>query len=205
MRLVIGIAVIFSVLSSVAVRASDAVAVFGLEFGKPFKANECPYKRLSKTLGVYGPPTTGICYQRMSDQDGGKRAPVLNAKVKLVWPYSLTPPPVAGSYAIASIVNGTLQGLSFDTSGVPLQDRDLALLTERFGEPAATAHPTREDGLGVKYQSIEAVWTLGNVSVIYASVVTSEDAGLVRVDSTNSPEAQQAALEKLAEVRPSAR
>jgi hypothetical protein len=182
---------------------ADSPTVFGMELQKPFVVPECPYKHLTKTLLEYWPPPTqGVCYQMTEDKDAGKPRPI-NDQVKLRWPDNGSPRLVIAYSATATIIDGNLEGIAFNTLGIQSQERDLTALKEKYGEPTQIANDTVQNGYAAKFSPIRASWTLGDIVVALDGAQSQVNSGLIRIETVQSMAARNAFFEKLHHSKPS--
>jgi len=181
--------------------AADSISVFDMPLECPFTVIECPYTHISKTAGYYNPPRSGICYESMNDSKKGAHAAIGNDTVKIVWTSS--PKIVSGAFGLAKIIDGNLEGVSFNTLGIVAQDRDLQLLSDKFGKPTQVNKLSMQNGYGAQFQSLSANWDLGDVLISYESAKNAIDSGLVIVDTLKGAADRKATLDRLSRNRPS--
>jgi hypothetical protein len=180
---------------------ADNSTVFGVELQKPFVMPECPIEHLGKNFNDYfPPPTIGVCYQMMDHKDAGKSRP-LNDMVKLRWPDKESPELVIGYSATANIIDGNIEGVSFNTLGIQSQDRDFNALKVKYGEPTQNTRGTMQNGYGATFNPIRASWTMGDI-VVSLDGAQSVNSGLIRVETLKSIAARNAFFEKLHQGRP---
>lgn len=177
--------------------AADRSTIFGMELQKPFTVHECPYAHITKKAGYYNQPTSDVCYELIGDDNAGKNQTIVTNTVKLVWP-SASKPTLVGNpfFAVGTVIDGNLEGVSFNTMGIQAQERDLQLLVDKFGEPTAQDQPTVQNGYGAKLQSVRAQWDVGDVVVSYDSAGSAGNSGLVHIDTLKSAASRKAALAK---------
>jgi hypothetical protein len=182
---------------------ADTSTVFGIELRKPFTVPECSFTRI-KSAGYYGPATNGPCYELIiGDDNKGKKLPVSTDRVMVTWPLGSMPKPMTGIYAIASIIDGTLEGISFNTLGIQSQERDLQMLTEKYGKPGSIDQPTMQNGYGAKFVAIRAQWNVDDIVVAFESAGGSSNSGIVHIDTLKGAADRKATLDKLAHSGPS--
>ena len=182
---------------------ADNSTVFGMELQKPFNIVECPYQHITKTMGIYNPPKNGVCYETIADAYEGKGKLPPDVTVRVTWPLGSIPIPVTGLYAIAKIIGGNLESLSFNTLGIKSQERDLQILSDKYGKPTAIDRAEMQNGFGAKFESIRTQWDFGDVVVSFDSSPSTFNSGLVRVETRKAIADTKAALEKLHQNRPS--
>ena len=182
--------------------SAAAMTVFDLPLQQPFALSECPYTHITKKAGYYNPPASGVCYQSTNDAIAGTHAAITNDTVKIVWK---TSPKLVSDpfFALGTIIDGNLEGVSFNTMGVQAQERDMDLLTAKFGTPSKVLKPTMQNGYGVQYVALNAEWRLEDIVVSYSSAMSSLTSGVVIVDTTKSAAARKATLERLTHGGPS--
>lgn len=166
--------------------------VFGLmKIGEPFTLAECP----SASYGGYKITVEKPCWKRIgasSDfrdkkkkkKDAPTTAPSpMNDTVFVTFPFDEQPALSSRSEIVVLIVDGALEGLGFNTSGIGNQEYVLAKLKEKYGEPSVYKPLTLQNRLGATFDALEAVWTFDNLIVRFSSAENSLDSGLVNIDS----------------------
>lgn len=189
---------VIAILAIAAVMPTPAAAadVFGMQLQAPFTVPECAFEKLGKSL-VYKLTQARTCYQRSRgidpSRDIGK--PLTTDTVEIKWqeyPRIVS----AGGYAFATVIDGNLEGLSFNTLGIISQDRDLQLLVEKFGQPTKLARPQLQNAYGAQYLGILASWDLDE-SISFESAV-SVNSGTVIIDTPKGEAFRKATLARYA-------
>jgi hypothetical protein len=180
------------------------LTVFEMQLQQPFAVPECPYTHITKTVGMYSGAQKAMCYELIGDVGAGKNTAITNDTVLIKWP-TMGAPRLLGApfFAMAKIMNGTLEGVSFNTRGIQSQQSDMQALSDKFGKPTSADQPSLQNAFGAKYQSVRAAWDFGEIVVSYDSAPSSVNSGLVIVDSLKSSADRKAVLEKLAHRGPS--
>lgn len=177
---------------------ADTGTIFGMGLHKPFAVPECRYTRLGKTSGYYIQLPDGACYELMSDKDpnAGKNAPIANDTVKIQWWVTVSPKLVAGN-AVATIMDGNLEGISFNTLGIESQERDMQLLIDKYGTPTVTNQQTLQNGYGAKFGAVRATWEIDDLVVSYVSASSRIDSGWICIESLRAAADRKVKLDKL--------
>jgi len=173
--------------------AADTHTVFDMQLHAPFAVNECTYKMIAKHK-YYNLPMNGACYQLTTDTDN-----VANATVQIQW--SSNPKLVSG-YALATVIDGQLEAISFNTLGMVSQSRDVQLLIDKYGAPTKSDHPIMQNGFGAVYQTLNAEWRFDDIVVSYISAIDSSH-GLIRVQTQKAVDQMNAVLAKYEHKGPS--
>jgi hypothetical protein len=179
---------------------ADTSTVFGMDLHKPFGVPECRYTRLGKTSGYYIQSLDSVCYELINENDpnAGKHAPISYDTVKIDWPIALKPQLVGGpGFALAKIMDGNLEGVSFNTMGIQSQERDLQLLIDKFGEPTVKNQQTVQNGYGAKFSAVRVSWEIDDLVVSYDSAPGSINSGLVHIESVRAAADRKAQMDKL--------
>lgn len=170
----LAIAIIATLLSSLAV-APDTV--FDVALAEPFSIPEC--KRSSIGYEYAG---KSVCFKRLFDRTKST-APVTDETVSIVFPLSETPPLLSGNTMTGLIMEGRLEGVGFNTRGIRNQDEVLAALKAKYGEPSGFDPHKVQNRMGASFDTFNALWTTPTLDVMYQSVTTTVDSGLVTVDT----------------------
>ena len=83
----------------------------------------------------------------------------------------------------ASVRDGILVGVRFDTTGVHEQDRVLNQLRDKFGQPTSFNREPMQNLLGMKFERYVAVWKGTQVYVEFNGVLDEIDYGLVSIET----------------------
>jgi len=166
--------------------------VFGLQLGEKFSLSEC-----AKDGMGYDLITNRLCFERYPTKEN-ENTPIDNATVLIRFPLSAKPEMLKDTAVAATLIEGKLEGLSFNTFGVSTQDEDLDRLKTKYGEPGDTKPLKVQNRFGASFNSVIAIWTLANLHVSFASAVTTLDEGLVIVDTDKGSERRSKALKEAA-------
>lgn len=196
------VAALLLVLVGLTAHASDTSTIFGMELQKPFVMPECPFERIGKNLFDYfPPPKIGVCYQMMDDKNAGKSRP-LNERVKLKWPDKGSPDLVSGYSAMAKIIDGNIEEVSFNTLGLVSQERDFNALKQKYGEPTESTKNAVQNAYGAQFLPIRASWVIGDITVTFDGAAGQTNSGLVRVATLKSIAETKVFLETLHQGKP---
>ena len=83
-------------------------------------------------------------------------------------------------------------GASFYTHGIKTQSYDLLALVEKYGEPTHQSSEVVQNRMGAKYDSITAVWSSPELTVVYSATWGDLDTGYVKVDMPAAAELRKA-------------
>lgn len=180
-----------TVCPSKGVSESSAPTVFGLPLGAQLSIPECDKKSYGYSIG-----TSKTCFERLSDKKT-ETSPVCNETVSIRFPTTKSPNIVKGSSLLALIIGGRLEGIGFNTYGYSSQDRDLAILVEKFGNPGLKVPQTVSNRLGAHFETFSADWSKPNVQITFEPVAGNLDSGLVNIDTTEGSEYRKKKLQEL--------
>jgi hypothetical protein len=88
---------------------------------------------------------------------------------------------MSGGTAIGLIVDGNLEGCTFNTRGVDAQAAVLEVLRQNFGEPGSYVRKQAQNVLGETFETLDATWTKPEADVLYRTVTSRLDTGLLNV------------------------
>jgi hypothetical protein len=143
--------------------------VFGIHLGEDFTIPECQ----QSIVGV-----ERLCFRRYS----WVRGP-LQGEIPIYFPENASPEMAAGP-VLALVVEGKTEGMRFYTLGARSADRNLSVLTSKYGKPSAD--PIREPvqtALGVKFDRIFAGWFFKDLTVILDSGSKKVNQGEITIDT----------------------
>lgn len=169
--------------------------VFGIPLGTKFEISECEKKIIGNSV-MYRLPKS-ICYERVG-LDDKKRAttPVVNEKVLIKFPISETPTITKNSAVLGIVLEGNLEGIGFDTTGVTGQTKVLNVLKQKYGEPTQFLPRKVQNRMGATYDVFDASWSLPELDILFQSVAGKIDSGLVVVDTKKGSEYRKQILQE---------
>ena len=164
---------------------SPDMTVFGLRLGEKFALPECAH--LKKMTG-YAENDFAPCYERFYDFGGPSQETIAptNEAIQILFPSGKAPSIMAGRKAIAQIVSGNLESISFNVMGLEFRDRDqvLSALTSKYGEPTTIQKEARQSSFNASVNALTIVWSFADLTVSLEDVVTDKiDSGLVNIDT----------------------
>lgn len=168
-------------------------AIFGLALGQPLALPECP--KIGAGAHIQYGYSKESCYQRTTNIaacsaliDGYARIefPVLSLPY---WAKSVT----------ARVVEGRIEGIRIYTSGIKGQKPALDALSEKFGKPSSSLNTEVQNRMGAKYQSLNSLWTVSDVSVVLIGTTGHLDDGEVEIATPIGHSAYAADAAKLEE------
>ena len=159
-------------IGTVAAHAADAAdaSVFGLTFGQPLRMPECE----RSVGGDYQVMTRHTCFQ---SRYGGKHT-------SIQFPFAQSPKIMAGDTITCILIEGNLEGIAFNTHGVSDSDRIFTELVNKYGKPSVIERPIVKNRIGAQFNSVDAVWSLPNLHVLFQGVASSIDSGIVYVQTS---------------------
>jgi hypothetical protein len=92
-------------------------------------------------------------------------------------------PEIASGDLRAQTIDGNVEFVRFDTAGLSTQDRVLAALKEKYGEPTQIEDVAVKNALGGEFSATSAKWVFGNLSVSFEAAVGRTDHGIVWIAS----------------------
>ena len=164
--------------------------VFGVPLGEQLQIHECGKKQLGG-LTMY-PPAAATCFERLGTQERlGATAPVENDSILIRFAATEAPAVMSGGAAIGLVVNGRLEGLTFNTRGADAQAQVMDTLKQSFGAPTSIAPKRVETGLGESFDSFDAAWKLPQAEILFRGVTSRVDVGLLSVASARGRDHRQ--------------
>jgi hypothetical protein len=176
--------------SNVASTDEPTPTVFGVPLGAPLQVSECVKKQLGG-LTMYS-PAAATCFERLGSQERVRpTAPVENDAILIRFAATEAPAVMSGETAIGLVVEGKLEGLTFNTRGIDAQAQVMDTLKQAFGAPTSIAPKLVENSLGQSFDSFDAAWTLPQVEILFRGVTSRVDVGLLSIDSARAREHRQ--------------
>ncbi len=166
----------------------------GVELGKKISIEECEKHKIGKKMIYTHVAKESACIEYPEFKDG--RAPNYY-RANIVFPIKDTLLRMSGSSAMAVVVDGKIEGLSFSTNGLSVQKYLFAELQEKYGKPTQLIPQTRMNGFGAKFETISALWMFSNMVVNYESVVNKIDTGSVDIYTNIGAKERSAELKKV--------
>jgi len=81
----------------------------------------------------------------------------------------------------ALILDGKLEGIEFETSGVTDQDVVMGELKQKYGKPAFVQRSAVANQMGGQFEVTDAVWIFSDLTVTFYAVVNRTDEGAVTI------------------------
>ena len=179
-----------AVLSGLASADEASPTVFGVPLGAQLQISECGKKDVGG-LTIY-PPAAATCFERLGTQERVRAtAPVENDSILIRFAAAEAPAVMSGGTGIGLVVNGRLEGLTFNTRGVDAQAQAMDALKQAFGEPTSIAPKLVENSLGQSFDSFDAVWKSPQVEILFRGVTSRVDVGLLSVASARGRDHRQ--------------
>jgi hypothetical protein len=181
-------ALLLALIGSCGNASADGITLFGVTLGAPFQVPECP-KKIVADATVYAVATATTCFERLGSPDRLSAAtPITNDAVLIRYALDDAPAVMSGGTSIAFIVDGLLEGWTFNTRGVEAQVQVLEVLRQSFGEPGTYARKQAQNVLGETFETFDATWVRPEADVLYRSVTERLDTGLLTVYTARARE-----------------
>lgn len=159
--------------------SAAALEVFGIPLSTALSLPECQYRQLEKTGALVsysrGP---ALCFQYI-----GLRplTPTAFPLLDLIFPIGDAPTYVARQRATILVIDGLVEGIEFDTTGISVQHSALSALKAKFGEPTKFEPKVLQNRMGAKYETFDAAWSLPNLEVNFYGTMSRIDSGEVSI------------------------
>lgn len=184
-------------------------SIFGvMNIGETFVLPECP----TASYGGYKITVEAACWKNIrsnydystakkkkkKDEPTAAPAPkAMTDNVYVAFPFAEQPTLSKNSDIIVLVVDGILEGVGFNTSGVSNQEFVLEKLKEKYGEPTVYNPIKVQNRLGATFDSIEAIWKFDNLIIRFNSTENDLESGLVNIDSPKGLKHRQDALDAI--------
>lgn len=167
---VLSLAALTGVTNAAETRAASApeeTAIFGITLNKPFSGfAECKFTVTGSKVAPVEYDRTGPgvnpCYQRQGKLIGSS-APLGTEQIMVKWPNSMRLPLAQSNFVSLRLIAGSVHSVTIFTGGMATYKADMAVLLEKFGNPART---TREARAG-EPDAVTAAWSVGGITVTY--------------------------------------
>lgn len=143
------------------------MSVFGFTLGEPVSLSKCP-------LPNYGENTCVWIREAF---------PPNEERIFITFALMEKPGISAESTIIGTLVNGNLEAVSFDTGGIDAAERVLVDLTKKYGKPSELRRPIMQNRMGARFRSVNAVWRLAQLQVIFYGAMNDIDSGKVYIQT----------------------
>jgi hypothetical protein len=177
---------------------SPDMTVFGLHLGEKLAIPECG--RLTKKSDIYAENVKAPCFERFAVPWAAKSkvvTPVVTESVMIIFPYAEQPTLSSSGKLMGQIVDGSLESIGFNTSGLSAQERTISSLKEKYGDPSKVLDETKQNAFGAKFDSPVAIWGFENLTVIYQATTDKIDSGMVNIDTKKGSDFRDASLKAL--------
>jgi hypothetical protein len=174
---------------------ADDLTIFGFPIAREISIPEC-----AKTSYGYVVLTSQVCIERLSPHrdEGG---PVVTETVLIHFPISEAPEIAKSLKMSGRIIDGKLEGVGFNTRGTEDANRVLAVLKEKFGEPDSIRPRVVRNRLGASFEAFDSEWKKQDVDILFESVRSSLDSGLVSIETTKRKDEKAKLLKELSKDR----
>jgi len=156
--------------------------VFGLHLGEKLSLPECTHLKKST---LYLENDGVVCFERsIAAWEKSKwSSPVFDETVMILFPFGRKPALASKYKIVGQVVEGNLESIGFNTSGITAQEQTLEGLTAKYGDPTKTVNETKQNAFGARFDSHVAVWEFDNLTVIFQGTTDRIDSGLVNIDT----------------------
>lgn len=154
--------------------------VMGIELGQPLTISECPIEFVYDHDSYITGGVTLPCITR--DDVKKARTPFGEGEEVFIAKSDL----VSGILGInAVIVGGKIEVLKLETWGRVAQQVLYAGFVQKYGPATTTTQDSTENGLGQKFDKINATWRFSNLSVSFEGITDKLDRGMITI-ATNA-------------------
>ena len=153
--------------------------VFGMLLGGRFTLGECPTDKRGR-YDKY--KSEGPCFTFLGREKKGETLEQ-NPKIVIEFPILQDLAPSRSSTILATVLNGRLEAISMSTHGVRTVDRDLKILTAKYGEPHQLQRRTVQTAGDGTFEAVSAFWVFEDLAVTYESAFGRLDLGLIMIDT----------------------
>lgn len=160
--------------------------VFGIRLGEKFSIPECEKSKVGLQLR-YKFSSDKLCFERNFNrvqESGG----IINDSVIVKFPISDAPQIMSSYEMFALVLDGNLEGIGFNTAGIRNAEMVLEKLKEKYGSPSTLVPKKVQNRLGASFDAFDAVWNLQDLVVLFQSVRSSLDSGLINIDTKKGRE-----------------
>jgi hypothetical protein len=174
--------------ATVVVAAAQDVSqksVFGFTIGKPVSLPECSRQVIGKSVFYYG-FTNFTCFG--SSNPKIEPSSISSDIYSIYFPVQDKPNLVSGTSIVMVILDGVLEGISFNTAGISTQDVTLTALKGKFGVPTEIKPLKVQNKLGASFDTFFASWALPGLIVQFSPTTGVLDSGLVEVQTPKAKE-----------------
>jgi len=160
--------------------------VFGIRLGEKLSIPECKRSNPKNLLpGYYDSLYTSAirCYERDDARTAKPNAPIVSARVDILFPTEEIPHSVTFFDSISGqVVDGNLEYVTIVTCGLDCQDAALGMLKEKYGQPSDLTEEDKENGYGAVFTSHLAVWSqFANLRVEFHGTRGHTDEGIIYI------------------------
>jgi hypothetical protein len=188
---------------------ANDTGIYGIVLLKPLTGfQECPIEDVPaklagyyKLLGQkrrYKSPQRNACYQHQNSKLMGQ-APTGTENLLIRWPDDKRPE-VCKSLCLSmgvTLINGVVQGLTIEMSGIRTPERDYELLEAKFGRPTVKEMKTVQNGMGATFEVLDVAWQRpGGVTVFFTGPTYELGSGMLRAVSSEEVAHSQAEAAK---------
>ena len=180
------------------VSATD-MTVFGIKLSEKFTLPEC------ERIGNFYNNNKSTCFKRDSIYSNNKKIlptePIITDEVEIDFPLSEVPTIASYGIVVATIINGNLEGISFNTSGISDNEYVFVKLKEKYGKPTVLIPTKTQNRLGATFNFYIASWKFDNLNVSFFGVLTTLDKGSVQINTKIGKEWRDKKLSEMSKDR----
>lgn len=164
--------------AGVAAPVDDIHTVFGIALGQPVTVPEC--RRERNYFDGYSLDEKN-CYKRPANFrdcsviSSGHATIELRVSELPIWIKS----PSIG----VRVINGNIETIKIKTRGIDYQEDIFAALTKKYGKPSYTQKANVKNKLGASFESMNATWKVGDVSIMFLGVAGLIDEGHIEIST----------------------
>lgn len=175
MKLALLMPIAFATINAAAVDLTMA----GIQLGANFPYPECEKIKIGASSS-YVIASTKTCFRdavQLPGDDGGFAATIVLA----IGSY---PRIVKNGWLTVLVTRkGRIAGVNFTTHGIDSQVQDIAVLTEKYGEPTSRSSEKVQNRLGATFDSSVLTWKSPDLTVSYFATVGQLDSGALFADT----------------------
>lgn len=171
-----------------AVATPQVETVFGIEVGKPLSAPECQKGR----WGFAEAPTSGMCWTGSESTTESPLGAVRSAHFK----FAPDAQPQIAINVEATLIDGNVERVEFQTLGTLAIPVVMDALRAKYGKPSAEKKVPVQNRMGATFESVEAEWLRGGLSIVYLGVTHQIDRGVVTIDTKRGNDLRQLELDE---------
>jgi len=194
-------------------QVSPELSLYGVKLRNNFELKECaiskfaaqsPAGKIISPGEKYNNPSAGHppCFRHRLYENKANPELESNAVVSIAWPLGEGPKIASHPAASVLVLDGVVHRVWIFTHGFDLQDRDVELLSEKFGTPTSRSVVGFQNRFGAKFQGISAKWDFGGATLAFDGMYDGLNSGIVVLETSEGAAAYKARLNRSAQSGP---